>query len=169
MGWFLALLLNAGILLAMFPAINGYPLSDAVAGLYSATSRTLWSIGLAWIVYACVTGHGGIINSLLSWKPFIPLSRLSYSAYLIHPVIIACFYGSRETTFHFSHYLMVSIDWSHLKWTKFIENISFFFPFFLQVYFILGNIVITYVISFGLAVFFEAPIAALEKLFRQPK
>ena len=143
MGWFLALLLNAGILLAMFPAINGYPLSDAVAGLYSATSRTLWSIGLAWIVYACVTGHGGIVNSLLSWKPFIPLSRLSYSAYLIHPVIIACFYGSRETTFHFSHYLMV--------------------------YFILGNIVITYVISFGLAVFFEAPIAALEKLFRQPK
>ncbi|XP_053208428.1 nose resistant to fluoxetine protein 6-like isoform X2 [Panonychus citri] len=140
MGWIFAITLNAGILLAMFPAINGYPLSDAVAGLYSATSRTLWSVGLAWIVYACVNGHGGIINSILSWKPFIPLSRLTYSAYLIHPVVIACFYGTRETTFHFSHYLMI--------------------------YFILGNIVITYIISFGLAVIFEAPIAAIEKIIR---
>ena len=30
----------------------------------------------------------GFVNSLLSWKGFIPLSRLSYCAYLVHPAVI---------------------------------------------------------------------------------
>lgn len=102
-----------GILLAMIPADNGYVPSDLEAGFYSATSRTLWAVGLAWIVFACVNGNGGFVNHALSWKPLIPLSKLTYCAYLIHPVVIATFYGSRETTFHFSHYLMVNILFAH--------------------------------------------------------
>ena len=28
----------------------------------------------------------GIVNTILSWNGFIPLSRLTYAAYLVHPI-----------------------------------------------------------------------------------
>ncbi|XP_074595938.1 nose resistant to fluoxetine protein 6-like [Brevipalpus obovatus] len=144
LGWISAVTLNAGILLAMIPADNGYYVpSDLEASLYSATSRTLWAVGLAWIVFACVNGKGGFVNHALSWKPLIPLSKLTYCAYLIHPVVIATFYGSRETTFHFSHYLMV--------------------------YFILGNIFITYLVSLILSVFFELPLIMVDRAINRKR
>ena len=51
----------------------------------------------------------GAVNSLLSWRAFIPLSRLTYSAYLIHPIVIQVFYSSFETPLHFSDIVVVSI------------------------------------------------------------
>lgn len=50
----------------------------------------------------------GVATKLLCWKPLVPLSRLTYSAYIIHPVMYAIFYGSREETLDFSYYLLVS-------------------------------------------------------------
>jgi peptidoglycan/LPS O-acetylase OafA/YrhL len=42
----------------------------------------------------------GIINDILSWRAWFPLSRLTYSAYLFHPVVILVYLGSlRETVF----------------------------------------------------------------------
>jgi len=98
-----------GITLALLPEYTGSQSNDIVSGVYSAISRTMWAIGLAWITYACSTGNSGFINSFLTFKPFIPLSKITYAAYLIHPVVIATFYGSRQTAFQFSHYLMVSL------------------------------------------------------------
>lgn len=37
----------------------------------------------------------GLVQSFLSWKAFIPLSRLTYGAYLIHPMTIIVFYQSK--------------------------------------------------------------------------
>ncbi|RWS12604.1 hypothetical protein B4U79_11987 [Dinothrombium tinctorium] len=107
--WFCAISIGVAVLLAMSPANNGTLPSDAVAAVYSASSRIIWAACLGWVTFACVSGNGGFINSILSSKIFIPLSRLSYSAYLIHPIVIAAFYGSRESAFDFSHYLMVWI------------------------------------------------------------
>ena len=33
-------------------------------------------------------GYGGMINDLLSWKFFLPLSRISFMTYLIHAFFI---------------------------------------------------------------------------------
>ena len=40
----------------------------------------------------------GFVNTLLSWKALVPLSRLTYSAYLIHIIVIYLdFMGLRQT------------------------------------------------------------------------
>lgn len=38
----------------------------------------------------------GIVNSFLSWKLFVPLSRLTYISYLIHPVVIEVVYYAKQ-------------------------------------------------------------------------
>jgi len=125
----------------MQPAMNGHQLSELQSALYSSLSRPLWALSLAWIIFVCMTkqtaGLFGLAERLLSAKCFVPLSRLTYPAFLIHPIVMAVFYGSRQSSFHFSHYLML--------------------------YLILGNIVITYACAFVLATLFELPLIRVER------
>lgn len=66
--------------------INPSPL---VSAFYVAIHRTIWTSLIAWIVFACSTGRAKLISSFLSHPMFIPLSRLSFSIYLVHlPVIM---------------------------------------------------------------------------------
>jgi peptidoglycan/LPS O-acetylase OafA/YrhL len=142
-GWIFAVTANLGVLFAMLPvnAIPGYELPDVLAGIYSSTSRVVWALSLAWITFACSAGKGGLLGSMLSSHVWLPWSRLTYGAYLIHPIVMAIFYGSRHSTFEFSHFLMS--------------------------YIALGNLVLTYVASLVLCVLFESPIIALEKLLTE--
>ena len=45
----------------------------------------------------------GPVNALLSWSPFMVLSRLTYMGYLIHPVIMDWYYQNLQDTIIFSH------------------------------------------------------------------
>ncbi|VDP41186.1 unnamed protein product [Soboliphyme baturini] len=84
--------------------------------IYSAFGRTVWSVVIAWVTFACATGYGGKVssgpvNTFLSWKVWTPLSRLVYSAYLIHPVLIRSYYASQNRPMHFGdHFQMVTIS-----------------------------------------------------------
>lgn len=75
--------------------------------MYNCFSKTGWSLALAWIVFSCHKGYGGVVNSFLSWKAWIPLSKLTYGAYLIH---ITCqqivLFGS-SYALHFTDFMMV--------------------------------------------------------------
>lgn len=51
----------------------------------------------------------GPINAILSWKVLIPFSRLTYCAYLVHPLIIYWLYGSMDTKLHVSVPLILVI------------------------------------------------------------
>eukprot|EP00058_Branchiostoma_floridae_P004078 XP_002589566.1 hypothetical protein BRAFLDRAFT_81523 [Branchiostoma floridae] len=59
---------------------------------WKAFERSLFATGVAWVVYACCVGYGGIITEFLSWSGWLPLSRLTYTAYIIHPIIIQAYY-----------------------------------------------------------------------------
>ncbi|XP_011631950.1 nose resistant to fluoxetine protein 6-like [Pogonomyrmex barbatus] len=74
---------------------------------YIAFHRGIWAIGIAWIVIACLTQHGGIINDILSFKGWVPFSRLSYCAYLINPFIIHFFHLQTERSVHFELISMI--------------------------------------------------------------
>jgi len=54
---------------------------------YEPLSRTSWALSIAWIVWACYNGHGGLINDFLSWSFFVGFSRLSYCMYVIHRIV----------------------------------------------------------------------------------
>ncbi|KAI0242823.1 O-acyltransferase like protein [Lamellibrachia satsuma] len=55
---------------------------------YMAMCRNAFALGIGWLVFACCTGYGGFVKRFLSWNVFIPFSRLTYTLYLIHPLII---------------------------------------------------------------------------------
>ena len=51
----------------------------------------------------------GLLDVLLSWKFYVPLSRLTYSIYLTHVIIIQSHVASSMIPVYLSDYSMVSI------------------------------------------------------------
>ncbi|KAI1727860.1 acyltransferase family domain-containing protein [Ditylenchus destructor] len=90
-GWAMALIAGFWSIFGLYPSLQGWnwPLYHYV---YGASSRTVFSLSLGWIIYACHTGIGAPLNVLLSWSPLLPLSILSYSVYLIHMIPVVFTY-----------------------------------------------------------------------------
>ena len=44
------------------------------------------------MIYACHNGFGGVINKYLSWSFWVPLSHLTFMAYLFHPLVYVLMY-----------------------------------------------------------------------------
>ncbi|XP_059490578.1 nose resistant to fluoxetine protein 6-like [Neocloeon triangulifer] len=74
------------------------------AAFYATFHRLAWSVGIGWVIWACVNNYGGPINSILSWKYFLPLSKLSYCAFLIHLDIIVFHTAIQRTYRYFSNF-----------------------------------------------------------------
>lgn len=63
-----------------------HPYSPIEAGLYAGLHRVAWAIGTALILLNASYGRafGSICRGFFSWKPWVPLSKLVYGAYLVH-------------------------------------------------------------------------------------
>ncbi|XP_026477160.1 nose resistant to fluoxetine protein 6-like [Ctenocephalides felis] len=75
-------------------------LSQNVAFL--SLHRLAWGICIAWIVFACKNGYGGPINWFLSLGFWQPISRLSYSLYLVHMDVQMIIWMATRTNLNFS-------------------------------------------------------------------
>ena len=84
--------------------VPGYTVFEAV--MYEAFSKVAWAVALSYIVFACVKGYGGIVNSFLSWGLFTPLAKLVYMTYLVHLDIIYMFFYSMEYSIEGSNWIM---------------------------------------------------------------
>lgn len=82
------------------------------SAFYESFSRAAWSISLFWIIFACVKGYGGIINSILSHSYWQPLARLSYSIYLIHLYLQYILARSEKNIQYFSDWENIRLFWS---------------------------------------------------------
>ncbi|XP_046402916.1 O-acyltransferase like protein-like [Ischnura elegans] len=139
LGWLFSASLCSVVVYGLYCQI-----SDAmVSASYAALSHTAWAVALLWLVTACAAGKGGWINSFLSCKIWAPFSRLTYCAYLLHPVVI------RATVAHTDSPLHISRD-------------TFAFLF-------IGHACASYFLAFILSVTLEAPIISLLKLSLFPK
>lgn len=76
--------------------------SVAVNELYLATRHLAFGGGLAIVAMACLFGWGGVIDQCCSWTGFLPLSRLSLSAYFIGPLIIVTYVFSNSSYWQYS-------------------------------------------------------------------
>ncbi|XP_036138225.1 nose resistant to fluoxetine protein 6 [Monomorium pharaonis] len=97
--------------------------SNLTIAIYVAFHKTFWTIGIAWIVIACSTKHGGIVNKLLTLKVWIPLSRLTYCAYLIHPVVIRSIRYYSETSIYFEFLSFVVLNFGYITISYFCAYI----------------------------------------------
>jgi len=122
-------------------AKNGEFFNDMEVGLYSGCHRFVWGCAVAWVVYACHYKKGGIINTILSWPIWIPLSRLTYSAFLVHLEVIYIFVSLNERAAHYQ-----------------ITNVVFN---------VISVTVLTYAGGYLLTVLVEYPIMNVEKYIRR--
>lgn len=105
--------------------------------------RILWSLFMSWITFACATRRGGFLNTFLSWSAFTPLSRLTFGVYIIHlPFLQLWLHISRERVYY-THFFVVSFFFNILVWS--------------------------YLLSYLLFIFCEAPTGRLDKLIFEPR
>ncbi|KAI8518592.1 hypothetical protein Bbelb_046090 [Branchiostoma belcheri] len=106
--------------------------------LYVTLHRTVWGMALGWVVLACYYGYGGVVDIILSWKALVPLSKLTYCAYLGHLLVVLAVYLSRDLPIHFTSFSMI--------------------------YFFLGHVTLAYAFAFLVSVAVEIPLVQLETI-----
>jgi len=103
---------------------------------YYTFSRTGFILGLAIFCYLMLNKQVVFIRTILSYHYWTPLARLSYGAYLLHPVIMVTTYLSTRVAF----------SWD-------IWSITVYYS---------GFIILSYSFSFVLWIVYEKPLANLE-------
>eukprot|EP00455_Lapot_gusevi_P042780 TRINITY_DN5126_c0_g9_i1.p1 TRINITY_DN5126_c0_g9~~TRINITY_DN5126_c0_g9_i1.p1 ORF type:complete len:421 (+),score=95.63 TRINITY_DN5126_c0_g9_i1:94-1356(+) len=110
---------------------------------FLALSRLGFGIAMSLFVYVGLLGQGGLIQKLFSLHFWEPLSKLTYGAYLVHPILIYYVYNSE-----------VKMDYVHMSGVVF-RFVSF--------------TVMAYAVSFSLFVCVEQPLAGVVGLLMGKK
>ncbi|XP_022241743.1 nose resistant to fluoxetine protein 6-like [Limulus polyphemus] len=138
-GWILTIMLMLSTIFGIYNHVAGYTkFSTAASSLYAALHRLFWAAGVSWVIFVCSTGNGGLINTFLSWKAFVPLSRLAYMTYLSHLCLLWLYVGNIRERVYAGH----------------LTTMCTF----------LGCLVFSFVFSFICALGVEAPFRNLEKM-----
>lgn len=87
-----------------------YPgdLSVTVSSLYASLGHTAWACAIAFVVVQCCSGAAPLVDKLLSLRIIYPLSRLTYCAYLVHPVIMMFTSTRMDGPLHLHNGIVVS-------------------------------------------------------------
>ncbi|GBN67184.1 Nose resistant to fluoxetine protein 6 [Araneus ventricosus] len=104
LGWCAAIACNLAVLYGAYEWNRGNLPTKVVDVTYAMFHRTAWAFGIAWVIFICITGRGGLVNKFLSWDLFVPLGRLSYSTYILHFPVLWVRSGLRRELLHFHHY-----------------------------------------------------------------
>ncbi|CAG0899050.1 unnamed protein product [Darwinula stevensoni] len=140
-GWCAAIATNMAVIYGLEYYMK--PLSPAMPRaaqvIYVAVHRVAWSVGLAWVVFACHIGAGGPVNTLLSWKAFVPLGRLTYSAYLVHVLVAGWYQFGIDSSVYVDHETQVIV--------------------------FLSTLILTHFVAVIFSLTFEIPVLGLEKIF----
>ncbi|XP_065331424.1 nose resistant to fluoxetine protein 6-like [Cloeon dipterum] len=104
-GWLICTALALSVLfLILIPYSESYVENALEAAFYGSLHKPAWSLCLCWIIWACVNGYGGVVNSILSWKYFVPLSKLTFAGYLMHAPVLTSHAGLTRTPYFVSHF-----------------------------------------------------------------
>ena len=137
--------------------------SPVISIIYGGLHRAVWGICISWVILACHWGYGGWINTFLSHPIFQPLSRLTFSIYILSLPIQYMIYHSQKRQFFFNHFVMVS--------KLVLENQNFnlkkSIPFQLERTF--GSLFFIILGAVMLSLIAEAPVIELEKLLLRKK
>ncbi|OQR75068.1 nose resistant to fluoxetine protein 6-like, partial [Tropilaelaps mercedesae] len=137
-GWTTSIAVALAVIFVPYKWFSGAPWNGLDSAMYAGYSKFAWSLTLCWLTLVCVNGYAGPVNALLSWRPLIPLSRLTYGAYLIHSPLYLVRAGILRERFSIQHYHLV---------------MEFF-----------GCVTMAYMLSYVMYLVCEAPVARLEKL-----
>jgi len=77
-----------------------YPMGKIARIFYGTFARPLWVVSVGFVIYACVTSYGGFVNQILTWSLWVPLSKLSFCAYLINFTVLDIYLYTQEQAPH---------------------------------------------------------------------
>ncbi|XP_049865219.1 nose resistant to fluoxetine protein 6-like [Pectinophora gossypiella] len=115
-----------------------YQYSSIEAAAYISLHKLAWGIANGWLIIACATGNGGIFHMLLTWKFLVPISRLTYCAYLVNGIVELYYVGQLRHPLHVTFFTVMANAVSHL--------------------------VLTFALALFLCITFESPIHGIEKI-----
>lgn len=150
---------SSACLLYLIYGLYNTELSQLYAAAFSSLSHSAWAAALAWIVIACSTGYGGYINTLLSAPCIYPFSRVTYCAYLVHPIVIRLLALNSDAPLHLGSDSMVKF-----LGIFFLNSEIQYFRLTLQVITFFGQVVASYILSFVVSLSFEAPVVTMLKI-----
>uniref|UniRef100_A0A914C2C8 Acyltransferase 3 domain-containing protein n=1 Tax=Acrobeloides nanus TaxID=290746 RepID=A0A914C2C8_9BILA len=134
-GWLISTILGIYSVFGLYHYTKTGEISTFWHILYTICGRPAYALALGWVTFACETGNAGKINSILGHKMFIPLSKLTFCAYLIHPLLLQF----RPNAFHFTH------------------SFQLLYMFFVAVF-------MSYLSALCLSLAFEAPVMNFDKM-----
>lgn len=132
-GWTMCISTLLAVAFGQFPLqqedFKDNPLAaDAV---YDALKRISWCLAMSWVILSCHLSYGGIIKKFLSLPIWLPISRLSFSIYLIHLPVQLIFMSS-------------------IRSPQFLSNFRAIYKFF-------GDFGVSFIVAFVWALMFEYP------------
>ncbi|KAK0407460.1 hypothetical protein QR680_019206 [Steinernema hermaphroditum] len=139
-GWAACFACALGSVFGLYGFYNGADWSVFTRASYNNFSRLGWSLSLSYLTVACQKGFAGPIKNIMSLKMFIPLSRLSYCAYLTHLIVL---------------WVYISMWRSPLHYVTLFEN---------YVHIGLPCTIIAYLAALVWSLMFEVPFAKVEKI-----
>lgn len=160
LGWATSFGFMLASILSIYPLSQDENPSILDEALYNMFSRLLWSLGICYIIFACIHGYGGPINWFLSLEFWLPLSRLSFAMYLVHFEIMLIINGSMREPPFFSNLFVVSHAWP-IGMEKGILTFAFFLP---QIHKFFGYFGLAFFVGIIASLAFESPIVAMEKI-----
>ncbi|GAB6033348.1 hypothetical protein CHUAL_013115 [Chamberlinius hualienensis] len=131
-GWTTCAILEFGTIHLMYFEPN-----CLIKSFHSALAVTLWSLSIAWVIVACISGHGGFIHHLLAWKYWTPLSKLTLTIYLLQSTVIDIMCYSEKWSLHFSEYNFFGL--------------------------LLRHLLVTAILAVPVSLAFESPVFAIER------
>ena len=105
--WIMAATCCLIIIFGQYKTWHGHPFTKAENVMYFMFARTGYCIGIALMIYACHNGFGGVINKFLSWSFWVPLSHLTFMAYLFHPLVFILMYRTMRFRFIYTDWMLV--------------------------------------------------------------
>ncbi|XP_070533928.1 nose resistant to fluoxetine protein 6-like [Ptychodera flava] len=136
--WCVAIGSGLAVIFGQYPSLTGNHPDQWIATLYNSVTGFVFVGAVAWVIFACATGNGGPVHTLLSWSAWSPLSRLTYCAYLVHPIVTYLYYWSRKTVINYTEINMI--------------------------YYYVSNLVLSYALAFVVSLAIESPMIGLEKI-----
>ncbi|XP_071057341.1 nose resistant to fluoxetine protein 6-like [Onthophagus taurus] len=117
-----------------------HPYNRFEDSFYISMSRSAWTLGVMWMVWACKHGYGGPVNFLLSHPIFQVLGKLSYSIFIWHMLLQFLNNGALKLPIYFSDF---SIAYKYL-----------------------GDMCLIVAFSFGYTIIFECPFLNISRILK---
>lgn len=106
----ISILLMLAVTLLTYPWLQGVSYKNAPSVLYGAVHRAVWAFAWALFVWCAAQNHLPLLNRIFALNLFQLLSKLTYQAYLLHPVLIAAVVKSVRQKIYYSDLNLVRVS-----------------------------------------------------------